>query len=72
MGSYSGEKSGVIAYETGDDYIVCDFGKDQKYLYSYKKPGKKHVENMKLLAPKNKGLTTYINQHVRNHYEKKL
>jgi hypothetical protein len=73
MEKYTGEESGVVLYEIGEDYIICSFADDPaKYLYSYKKPGKKHVEAMKPLARRNKGLTTYINQHVRKNYEKKF
>jgi len=60
---------GVSAYETGDDFIRLRFGKERKaYLYNYSKPGKKHVDKMKKLAISGTGLTTYVNQYVRDNY----
>ena len=63
------EKSGVIAYEIGNDFIILKFkerSKDGKqiYLYNYAKPGGEHVEAMKKKAVKGKGLSAYRNQHV--------
>jgi hypothetical protein len=63
-------KSGVFLYEIGKDYILVRFtGSDAVYKYSYKRPGKKHVEMMKKLAEKGEGLSTYISQFVREEYE---
>jgi hypothetical protein len=64
--------AGVIAYDLLPDAIILQFQDDTKYLYTHKKPGKEHVAQMKLLAAEGKGLTTYVNQHVRENYEKKL
>ena len=60
--------SGVIAYQSGPDFIILKFAnatKDGKriYLYNYEVPGKKHVKTMKKLAPEGKGLTGYKNKH---------
>jgi hypothetical protein len=67
----SGE-SGVIAYEAGKDHIIVQFIDGEKYLYSYKRPGKLFVERMKKLAAAGKGLSTFISVNVREKYEKKL
>lgn len=66
----SGHHSGVAAFATGDDFILVQFKDGRLYLYDDKKPGKHHVEQMKRLALKGKGLTTYINQNVRENYSK--
>lgn len=62
--------SGVTAYEPGKDHIKVVFN-DVVYLYTYKKPGKTHVEKMKKLAKDGAGLSTYISQNVKDKYEKK-
>lgn len=64
--------SGVLAYETGKDFIKICFRGDEIYLYNYAKPGKEHVEEMKALAEKGIGLSTYISQNVRENYFQKL
>jgi hypothetical protein len=71
---YKGKNDpGVIAFEISDDFIIIKYknkssdGK-QIYLYTYDRPGKLHVEEMKKRAKKHHGLTTYKNQHVRDDY----
>jgi hypothetical protein len=64
--------SGVRAYQIGDDHIIVQFVDGERYLYSYRMPGKRFVERMKKLAATGKGLSTYISQNVKNRYEKKL
>ena len=66
------ESSGVLRYESGLDYIKIEFHDHKVYLYNYQKPGKEHVENMKRLALSSKGLSTYINVHVRENYALKI
>jgi hypothetical protein len=61
--------SGVVAFENGVDYINIQFVSGDVYTYSYKKAGRTHVEQMKILASKGKGLSTYINKYVRNLYD---
>ncbi|HYG53199.1 MAG TPA: hypothetical protein VD905_20005 [Flavobacteriales bacterium] len=63
--------SGILAYETGRDFILVQFTDGEKYRYSYKIPGKKHVDEMKKLAAAGKGLATYINKYVRERFEGK-
>lgn len=64
--------AGVIAYEIGRDSISIKFRDGSVYLYTDKSAGRAAVAEMKMLARKGKGLTTYINQHVREHYQAKL
>lgn len=66
-----GGKSGIVAYEIGDDYINIRFESGLNYRYSYFKPGNFHVERMKTLALNGHGLNTYINHHVKDKYESK-
>jgi bifunctional non-homologous end joining protein LigD len=64
------DKAGVSKYLILEDGILAEFSDKIRYLYTSKKAGKKHVESMKELALEGKGLTTYINQNVREKYEK--
>ncbi len=66
------EDAGVWAYETGADFIKLRFRDGRTYLYDYNKPGKIAVNKMKKLAATGKGLTTYVNQQVRENYSRKL
>ncbi|GGC13795.1 hypothetical protein [Pseudoduganella buxea] len=63
--------SGVVAYAIADDAIDVKFTGGDVYHYSYRKPGREHVERMKALALAGQGLSTYISQQVREHYERK-
>ena len=64
--------TGVVAYEIGKDNISIKFRDGSVYLYSVKSAGAETIKQMKALAKKGTGLTTYINQHVREHYQAKL
>lgn len=67
----SDHNSGVSSFAIGDDFLLVVFkDRPEPYLYDYNKPGKLHVEQMKHLALEGKGLTTYINQNVRENYSK--
>lgn len=61
--SKSGKKSGVIAYESGDNYIKVLFDNGMWYTYTYQTAGKAAIENMKNLARASQGLSTYIARH---------
>jgi hypothetical protein len=61
--SKSRKISGVVKYETGDDFIIVQFTNGEKYLYTYSSAGEATIELMKKLAIANKGLSTYISQH---------
>ena len=67
----SGE-SGVTAYELRSSSIVLQFVDGSRYLYTYASTGRDHVEAMKRLAKKGRGLTTYVNQHVGGAYAMRL
>lgn len=62
--SKSGKSSGVEAFSIGEDYIVVKFKHaDKSYRYSYSSAGKDAVEEMKLLASAQEGLSTYISRN---------
>lgn len=64
--------SGVVAYETGKSFIKIKFeGESGIYTYDYKRPGKEQVEEMKRLAVKGQGLSTFISQEVRTNFSSK-
>jgi hypothetical protein len=60
--------SGVVAYEIRDNGIIVEFVSGECYLYDERIPGTRTVEQMKALAQKGKGLSTYISRHVRKNY----
>jgi hypothetical protein len=64
--------TGVIAYEISEDSISIKFRDGSVYLYSDRSTGAAAIAEMKALAKKGEGLTTYINQHVRERYQTKL
>lgn len=51
-------RGGIIGYEILPDGIILQFKYEDEYLYDYSKPGKEHVEQMKILAERKGGLTT--------------
>lgn len=62
--------SGVTAYETGPDYILVQFSESFKiYRYSYRRAGKRHVEQMKKLAKAGRGLSGYISRYVKDLFD---
>ena len=63
--------SGVVGYESGRDYIRVRFKDRSVYRYTYRSTGAKKIEEMKRLAEEGDGLTTFINQRVREAYEEK-
>jgi hypothetical protein len=65
------EESGVIAYELLAEGIRIQFITKDVYYYSYSAPGKEHVEKMKELAEKGRGLATYISQKIRKNFDHK-
>ena len=66
------QDTGVVAYEAGKDNIIIQFRDGSLYLYTTNSAGTAAISRMKTLAKKGEGLTTYINQHVREHYQSKL
>jgi DNA-binding Xre family transcriptional regulator len=64
--------NGITAYRILEKGIMLEFQYKDLYLYDYIKPGKKHVDQMKILAESGRGLTTYVNQNVRENYKEKI
>ncbi|GGY88683.1 hypothetical protein ACFFTM_14910 [Pseudoduganella plicata] len=60
--------SGVLAYDIRADAIAVKFAGGDVYEYTYGRPGRAHVEEMKRLALAGRGLSTYISRHVREDY----
>lgn len=64
--------AGVVRYAMLEDGIVLTFANSNDYyLYSFAKPGKKHVEQMKQAAKNGERLSTYVSQQVRQNYADK-
>lgn len=64
--------SGVRYFSLGPSSIYIWFKDDDGYEYNDVRPGPQHVATMKRLAEEGRGLATYINQHVRENYARKL
>ncbi|RDZ26624.1 hypothetical protein [Lysobacter silvisoli] len=64
-------RSGVAAYELGDDRIAVVFVDGARYLYTQRSAGARHVAQMQRLAVAGRGLSGYISRHVRERYERK-
>lgn len=67
-------RSGVSAYAIGRDFILIEFGGGHVYRYDYAHTGRGHVEAMKQLARRGKGLATYVStrSEVKKSYARKL
>jgi len=70
-GNRSGD-SGISAYEILDDAILIRFRDGGLYRYDALNPGPWALSEMKRLAQTGRGLTTFINRHVREDYAEKL
>jgi len=46
----SDRDSGIDGYEAGVNYMRVRFIQGGTYLYTYRSAGKRHIDNMKLLA----------------------
>ena len=64
--------SGILAYETSADAITLTFVGGARYRYSDVRPGRATVDRMKALAQAGRGLSTFVSQHVRDNYERKI
>jgi hypothetical protein len=60
--------SGVWAYEEGEDYLKVQFIGGDLYIYNNKVTGRQHIEKMKVLAIRGRGLSTYISKIVKDRY----
>ena len=64
--------SGVAAYECEDSLIKVRFhGNADIYVYDSHRPGRARVAQMKKLAERGRGLSTYISQVVRDDFASK-
>lgn len=64
--------SGVRFYAVGPGFIDIWFTDGAGYRYDGNRPGARHVAAMARLAQEGSGLATYINQHIRGNYARKL
>lgn len=63
--------AGVVAYETGKDFIKLLFrDRAEVYTYSDRSAGKSNIERMKRLAQSGQGLTAFVTRNVHDKYEK--
>ncbi len=62
--------SGITHYQIRNQSIKVKFQNSYIYSYSYSSAGSLHVENMKELANKGKGLNTYIKRFVNYSYDR--
>jgi hypothetical protein len=61
--------SGVVTYDIGATFIKIQFRSGpQIYIYDYAIPGAHHVEQMKKLAIKGKGLAAYVSHNIKDNY----
>lgn len=67
-----GKSSSIRYYDIGEDWIIISFKGNVTYEYNYSSSGLNHIENMKSLAIKGKGLNSYIKKYVKNNYSKKI
>jgi hypothetical protein len=67
----SGE-SGVTAYEIDKDSIIIQFTGGDRYLYTERSAGAENIAKMQELAREGRGLSTFVSQHIRSRYARKL
>jgi hypothetical protein len=63
--------SGVLAYESGINFIKVKFVDGSTYTYTFKSAGKAAIAQMKKLAEAGRGLSTYISRYVKEKYAAK-
>jgi hypothetical protein len=64
--------SGVVSYSLRKDGIALEFRDGDRYLYDATRPGPADVAQMIELARAGRGLSTFVSQHVRDRYARKL
>ena len=64
--------SGVVAYEEAPGAIAVRFVNGDSYVYTDAVTGRGTVEQMKALARRGRGLSTFIAQFVRERYADKV
>lgn len=61
--------SPITHYQIENERIIVWFKSGKSYSYSYRKAGRHHVEQMKILARSGSGLSAYITKNVRFDYD---
>lgn len=61
--------SPITHFQIENEKIIVWFKGGKSYSYSYRKAGKDHVEQMKILAKSGSGLSAYITKNVRFSYD---
>jgi hypothetical protein len=64
-------RSGIIAFEVGEDYLDVRFISGEVHHYTTRRPGARDLVHMKDLALRGEGLAAFINRHVGIRYESK-
>jgi hypothetical protein len=65
--------SGIANYEIDGPAIIIEFvNAKERYVYDFSVPGEAHVASMKALADQGRGLATYISQHVKKNFARKI
>ena len=64
--------SGVLAYEIGENAITVEFAGGERYLYTGRSAGAENIAKMQELARAGRGLSTFVSQHIRTRYARKL
>ena len=72
MQPYGNPNSGVAAFTLHAAAIDVEFRDGKRYRYDTTTPGLEAVQTMQRLARAGHGLATYINQHVRTRFARKL
>jgi hypothetical protein len=67
-----GGNSGVAAYEASRGSILVKFKDGSAYEYTNESAGAGNIETMIELAQSGQGLNTFISQHVRDLYARKV
>jgi hypothetical protein len=65
-------KSGVVAYDIGNQSITVQFTGGDRYLYTFDSAGAANIVEMQRLARTGRGLCSFISQVIRTQYERKL
>ncbi len=63
--------SGVVAYESGPDFIRLQFKDGSLYLYTSASAGPDKIALMKVFAQRGQGLNAFINTQVRRGYARR-
>lgn len=71
MEKYSNRRgnSPITHFQIESEKIIVWFQGGKSYSYSYRKAGRNHVEQMKVLAKSGSGLSAYITQNVKFAYD---